>query len=463
MSNAASSPLLIPPPSTPAPLRQRAVNGTIWTIAATYGGQLIRLGSNLVLTRLLFPEAFGLMAVALLIIEALNLFSDLGTQAALIQDERGDDPTFINTAWTLQVIRGLVLWMVTGAVALGLHVAGSAGLLPPGSAFADPRLLMLLVVVGSGFLATGFFSTKIITMRRHLDLAAESIYQLSTRIIVAAILIAAAWIEPSVWALAVGTVAGTAISAAISQFMLPGPRNRFVWDRAVAASLIRFGRIIVFSTSFTFIAASAQRVILGWIMPAELFGIYSIALLLSTVVVLGLERVSENVLFPLYSQLARRGDAQGMQRNVTRVRVRLLALMIPPMWVIAILGGHMVSWLYDPRYHEAGWMLRVLALAGVGTLITMTLQGIMLAHGDAKRHLGYTVAGSVLLVGSMAVGGLAGGVPGVLISAVIGKALQHVVLLACVRRYGLRTLGLDVAVIVLTAIVVGLGWWLVPA
>ena len=74
------------------------------------GGKLF-LGNHLILTRLLFPELFGLMALVNTFIQGLILFSDIGIKPSIIRSPRGDDPTFFNTAWTLQVIRGFGLWI----------------------------------------------------------------------------------------------------------------------------------------------------------------------------------------------------------------------------------------------------------------------------------------------------------------------------------------------------------------
>src|SRR5688572_13860724 len=92
-------------------LRQLAIRATVWTIAATYAGQALRLASNLILTRLLFPEAFGVMAILLLILQSLNLFSDIGIQQSLILHPLGVERRFCNTAWTLQIVRGVCLWL----------------------------------------------------------------------------------------------------------------------------------------------------------------------------------------------------------------------------------------------------------------------------------------------------------------------------------------------------------------
>ncbi len=87
-------------------LQKKAIGASVWVIIGYGSSQCLRLISNLILTRLLVPELFGLMALVNTFIIGLNLFSDVGIRPSIIRSERGEDPLFLNTAWTLQVIRG---------------------------------------------------------------------------------------------------------------------------------------------------------------------------------------------------------------------------------------------------------------------------------------------------------------------------------------------------------------------
>ena len=87
--------------------------GSAWVVFGHVASQGIRLAANLILTRLLFPEAFGLMALVNIFLQGLEMFTVLGIGPSIIQNRRGDDPAFLNTAWTIQVIRGFVLWILT--------------------------------------------------------------------------------------------------------------------------------------------------------------------------------------------------------------------------------------------------------------------------------------------------------------------------------------------------------------
>ena len=82
-----------------------AVRGSIWSMFGFGTSHALRLGGNLVMTRLLFPEAFGIMALVEMVMHGVQMFSDLGLVTGVIRHPRGDELSFLNTAWTLQVIR----------------------------------------------------------------------------------------------------------------------------------------------------------------------------------------------------------------------------------------------------------------------------------------------------------------------------------------------------------------------
>jgi O-antigen/teichoic acid export membrane protein len=98
-------------------LRHRAVGGSVWTLVGFGTSNALRLVSNVLLARLLFPEAFGLMAMVHVFIQGLWLFTDIGVGPAIVQSKRGDDRDYLDTAWTIQALRGMALTLVSFAIA----------------------------------------------------------------------------------------------------------------------------------------------------------------------------------------------------------------------------------------------------------------------------------------------------------------------------------------------------------
>ena len=132
-----------------------------------YGlSQALRFGSNLVMTRLLVPDAFALMAIATVVMIGLTMFSDLGLKPIIIQSTRGNDAKFLNTAWTVQIIRGAFLWLIAIGISFVPLLASSANLVAENSVYADPRLPYVIVALSFSLFIGGLNSTKIFEASR---------------------------------------------------------------------------------------------------------------------------------------------------------------------------------------------------------------------------------------------------------------------------------------------------------
>src|SRR5688572_1219523 len=101
-----------------ASLRRRSLAAGFWAGGGHALALVIRLAGNLLLARIMLPEAFGVMAVVMTVVLALMLLSDIGSGTVVVQSERGSDEAFLNTAWTVQVIRGFGIWVLGIVIAL---------------------------------------------------------------------------------------------------------------------------------------------------------------------------------------------------------------------------------------------------------------------------------------------------------------------------------------------------------
>src|ERR1700733_3514070 len=93
------------------------MRGSGWTTAAFAGSQFLRFASNIVLARLLSPELFGIMAIVNSVRTGVEMFTDVGTSQNIVFNHNAEDPDFYNTAWTINLIRGLLLSFVCLAIA----------------------------------------------------------------------------------------------------------------------------------------------------------------------------------------------------------------------------------------------------------------------------------------------------------------------------------------------------------
>ncbi|MDJ0601864.1 MAG: oligosaccharide flippase family protein [Crocosphaera sp.] len=350
-------------------LKNKAITGTLWTIIGYGGGQVLRLGSNLILTRLLIPELFGLMALATTFIQGLTLFSDIGIKPSIIRSSRGDDPTFLNTAWTLQVIRGFGLWIGCCIIAW-----------PVSQFYDNQQLLWLLPTVGLTTIMSGFNSTSLATLNRKLDIGKLTLLQLGVQVLTLTIMIAWAYFQPSIWALVVGSLVSVFIKMAISHRLEPSISNRFVWDQESIKEIASFGRWILVSTMMVFLANQSDRLILGKLLPLEILGLYSIAFMFADLPKQIGGKLSHQVIFPWISQ-HNHLSIKAIEQKVNNKR-RLINLFTGLLIAILVSFGDVIIFvLYDDRYIQAAWMLPILALGIWPTTLFITTNPILLALG----------------------------------------------------------------------------------
>ena len=435
-------------------LMHRTFRGSVWVICGMAGGQLVRLLSNLVLTRALFPEAFGLMLIVHTVIMALELLSDVGIFASIINHRRGEDPAFLATAWTLQILRGISLWLIacliTGPIAWW---------------YGYGELIYLIPVTSVSALLVGFQSTALPLLNRQVYVGRVVGLEFFSHLIGVSVMMV--WVlichysglKATIWILVAGTLVSSASKMFISHRVLPGHRDRIGWDPAAFVDLFRFGRWIVVSTAITFLLSKADVLILSGLLTQKRLGVYAIALYLATAMIDVMVRLSRHVLFPVYSRLAELGEQRLRQRTFT-VRLAMLGVALPVLWFVILFSQQIIDLLYDDRYQEAGWMLQILAIGVIGMVISETASGVMLAVGNSWRYMIFQIARAMLLFAGLGAGWYFGEFFGLLAGMAAARVLEYPLLAWAIRPYNTWLPALDLSAYVASAAVVGTGWYL---
>jgi len=355
-------------------LRSRAVHSGAW-IGVGFGIQkVLQLGSNLILTQLLFPEAFGLMALATVFLVGLAMFSDIGLKPAVIRDPRGDDPQFLNTAWTIQVARGLLL------CAIGVAIAYPISLI-----YRQPIMFPLLAVLSTTAAINGFMSIGMATAERRLDFRTITIVQIAGQVVSIGLLVTLAYFWRSVWALAVANVVSTAMTVAIGYLILPRHSHRLAMDRDAAKSLIHFGRWILFSTLATYLGGEGLKAIQGGLLSPAEFGVMAIAYTIAGIPNELAARLSSSLGLPVLAETYR--NAPDAARSVlSALRKRTITISLILFTGVIAISEPAIEFLYDPRYHDAAEYIAVLCLSSAVTTIGLGYISSILAIGRSSLY-----------------------------------------------------------------------------
>jgi O-antigen/teichoic acid export membrane protein len=333
-----------------------------WTFFGFGFALLLRFGSSLVLTRLLVPEVFGVMAVCSAIQVIVTLIGDIGLKQAVIQSKRGHDPAFLNTAWTIQILRGLTIWMGCVAVAFVLHLLNSIGTFPANSVYTNSTLPILIAVISLSTPLQSLWSMKAISHTRELDLWRITIIELVSALSGFSVALTTAWVTHSIWSFAASSLAAALVSTLMTHFWLPGHRDRLAWDKDAIRELARFGKWSSLSSLLGVVASNSDRLMLGAWLTAASLGQYSIALNLASVIDGIGQRVFGNVSLPALSETVRR-DPDRLGDVVFRMRRLADAAYVGSAGALFASGEVIIEALYDPRYFAAGRMLQILSFS----------------------------------------------------------------------------------------------------
>lgn len=354
--------------------KKRATLASAWTIAGYGISQVLRLGANIVVAAVLFEEAFALMAIVNAVIQGLAMFSDLGFAPSVVHSARGNDRRFLGTVWTMQIARGIALFLI--AIALTWPIAS---MYARTDAIAS-ELYILLPLAACATLIAGFNSVRILTAGRNMALGRLTILELISQI---AGLIVMVWLAvqfKSLYSLALGGVVSAIIYCAGSHALLHGPRDTLAWDRNAALEVFRFGKWVFASTALSFLALQLDRLILPAMFSLAEAGVYSIAASVAMLVPSVMARLQLSVAFPLYSRAREIDDAtfSSQLARITRASSLLAGSIIA---IVIACSVDFVSVAYDSRYFAAGALLGVLAFASFFSCIEQMFGAAYLAAG----------------------------------------------------------------------------------
>lgn len=407
-----------------------------WTTAGFGYGQGIRLVGNVVMTRLLAPEIFGIMLIVNTLRTGMELLTDIGVGQNIVADRRGETPDFYNTAWTLQAVRGIILSIAFAIAAMPLSALYGGGV------FLPVLQLSALFLLVSGFQSVG----RYIAQRRQ-QARALALFEMTVATTAMAVQILLAWMWPTIWALVFGALVSGLIATIASYWIVPGIKMRLHLDRNSLFDILHFSKWIFLSSIVFFVATNFDRLYLGTAIPLALLGVFGIARGLADMVGNLVIRVGNMVVFPAIA---------GARQNSADIRAKLGELRVPLLISAALciaalvaVSDTLVKLIYDARYHAAAAMLPVLAVGLWFTVLATISEAILLGVGKPIYGTIANFAKLGWMVVMIPAGVVAGGIGGAVLAIALGDLVRYIATLLGQTREGLAFVRQD---IMLTAV-----------
>jgi PST family polysaccharide transporter/lipopolysaccharide exporter len=318
-------------------LAERTVKSGLWLGGIDIGSQILQLIVLVILARLLDPGAFGLVGIATLTLHSLNEFSKLGFNEALIQRNDDNVDHYLDTAWSVQLVRSAVL------AAIVIMAAPTVA-----SFFREPRVINLLRVIAVAPLMNGLINPGVIYFQKNLEFHKQFAYQMGSSVAQFLVSIGIALIEPSVWALVLGYIAEN-FAKMVGSYLLHGYRPRPAFNPTAISELFDFGKWITVSSMISFLLANGDDFVVGRLLPTAMLGLYRYGYRLGEYSTHQFASIIGEVMFASYAKLQ---DDLNTLREAYFHALLFTTLLVFPMGV----GAIVVAPLFVRGFLGSEWM-----------------------------------------------------------------------------------------------------------
>jgi PST family polysaccharide transporter len=364
----------------PRDLGVRMATGAAWMIALRLSMRGVGLVSMIVLARLLVPADFGLVAIATALSGALAAMSEFGFQVALIQNQAADRRHY-DTAWTLGIVRGLIV-----AGALVASARALAGI------FADPRLEPILLVLALGVVVAGFENVGVVDFRRDLRFQKEFLYRALTKIASFAITVPVAIVLRSYWALVLGMLVAQVASVLLSYTMCAyRPRFSLVAWR----ELIRFSKWLLLNNILYFAYQRLDTFVIGRFAGAQPLGFFRLAHEIASLPTTEMVAPIRAAILPGYAKLA--SDRERLRASFAATFGAIVMMALPAAAGLGLMAEPLVRLVLGERWLDAIPLLEVLCIAGAINVCTANTWPVFIALGRPWINPALVGLGAVLL------------------------------------------------------------------
>ncbi len=400
---------------------EKTARGAGWVVAWRMMTRALGVLSTLALVRLLAPSDFGLIALASSFSVSIEAFSWIGIEEGVIR-HKAPTPALMDTAFTLSVLRGAVIFLIIAAVSA-----------PAARFFGEPRLAAVLVALGATVLIENLTNVGTIEFRRAFDFHREFQLYLLPRLLSIGVAIGAAFVLHTYWALIAGIISNQALRVLFSYLMHPyRPRFRLsewrqmagysAWNSLIAGAGALRDRVDTMMVGRAMSSASVGFYALG----------YEIAGLPVTELIAPLTRAA----FAGFAAAWR----EEMDAGQTWLRlVSTMALLTFPAGVgMSAVAQPLIGLAFGPGWEQAVPVMQVLGIPLCLTVFGMVAQTLFLAQGHMAASLAITATATLVRLALLAILIPKLGLFGAALAAGAGIAVEQIVSAAwAMRRLGL--------------------------
>ncbi|MEQ1622914.1 MAG: lipopolysaccharide biosynthesis protein [Methylococcales bacterium] len=398
-------------------MKDKLAKGVAWLGAAKVVVNILALISTLILARLLTPEDFGLVALATAMLTIISSVTELSLASALIHHKEPTDAHF-NTAWTLNLCRAFIIGLIFCVIAPIVA-----------SAYNEPRLFNIMLVIGASVIFTGVNNPKTVMLTRNLVFWQEFVMTVSQKLAGFIVGITIAITYKSYWALVGGMVASQLVGIIVSYVIIPfWPKFSLVH----AKELWSFSIWLTLGKIVNTLNWNLDQLLVGSYLGKTVLGFYSVGDKLAGMSSREIIGPLETTLFPAFSQI--RGDNVRLQSAYKLAQTLIFAISLPLGVGFALVAHSVVLLLMGEKWLPAVEVIQIIAVTVSFQTLSAAAQPLAMAKGETKFLFQRDLISFLIRVPLIIIGLIYGGLIGLLYGRAISTFISIAMNMFIVRR-----------------------------
>lgn len=390
----------------------------------------------------------------------LHMFSDLGIRSLILTHDRELDTGFLRSCWTVQILRGFLVGILVAGAGLAIGGLQGAGLFANDSSYASPILPYAIAAMAGGAVLDSLQSPAKFLYEKRMEFRLLTQSRILMHVVSTIMIIILALFFKSVWALVIGTLFNSAANLVVSFCVFRGPSMKLEWSPRDMSAILGRGKWIASHSAQTALINMADRILLGLVMPASMFGFYFIARQIIDLVAGFLEKTDAQMGLQIFRDLQKRFDRKSLSERYYRYRVVFDAIAMTTCGVLLTLSPLLVEILYADAYQRVAGIVQILALG-----LPLTGPGLIRTAFSAQRRFRAMAVLSFVRMFTIWAGlGVAilvfQSVPGAVLAVALHRVPEIGLLLWRGWREGLVSPIREVRLLPLLAVGAALGWGL---
>jgi lipopolysaccharide exporter len=370
------------------------LRGDLFATTFTFGLQaVIRLVSSLILTRVLVPEAYGTITMLLSIIYVISNIVDTNVTLFIVRDKNGEQPRYLNTAWTIRLIRSVLSFVVLFVCAPLIAT----------KIYDLPNLALPLRVSSLWFLIDGLETMAFPLAIRRKQARLQMYSELACGVLSTTFSVVYCYRYHTFWGIAFAMLLNRLFMAVLSYQFYRELRPRLSIDRAAAREILQYSKFTVPSSLLTLSLNQFDKVIFLRLFDLRLLGLYGLAGNIAGSIENLITKISQAVLYPRCAHNFRENPDTFVQRYYTENTKLFVGILAMPA-AIAGAAHLIITVLYDSRYSEVGSVLQAFAIRAVLLSLASPAEDLLISAG--RFHV--ILVGNILRAVWIVLGSLVG-------------------------------------------------------